>query len=61
MVDVTEAFLVASFPISPSSLGQGNPVIIVANKVDLLPSGFEVDKRRLEKHLREVAILHLQN
>ena len=57
MVDVTD-FPGSLFPNLSSLIRLGNPV---ANKVDLLPSGFEVDKRRLEKHLRELAILHLQN
>ena len=57
MVDVTD-FPGSLFPNLSSLIRPGNPV---ANKVDLLPSGFEVDKRRLEKHLRELAILHLQN
>ena len=55
MLDVTD-FPGSLFPNLSSLIRPGNPVIVVANKVDLLPSGSEVDKRRLEKHLREVAI-----
>ena len=55
MVDVVD-FPGSLFPNLHTLIRPGNPVVIVGNKIDLLPSASESDLHLLGKHLKSVAL-----